>query len=264
MADELLESLDGVPEFLHGQFAKVEVDGAERYKYQPPDSKTAQDVAKLDGALKKERERAKQLAEQLQARTSKIVLGDEELDPDEVKAAIEAHRKTQGEQMVSLAEADKRAEERITKARAAAQKDVEELKAQIAEREKQLDEALVDTGIASAATNSESPVRFKDVDDVKAFIHRHNLARRNGAKIEFYDLDGNPLTNAKGDAGNWFDLMALVAAKKPHYVVESQGTGSQPPLNGSTPRKKKSDMSMDEKIDFITKYGEDKYAALPA
>lgn len=267
MADPVrVESLDPIPEGLRSHFAEVEVDGATVYEFRPPSSKTDEDVARTKAALAKERERARQLSDQLSQRSNKIVVNGEEFDPEEVQQLIEERRKRTGAESITVAEAEKRAEERLAKARSSAQRELEELKAQIAERDTQLDKALLYTGIASALASPDAPVRFRPeaYDDVQDFIRSRGLAKRNGQDIEVYDLDGKtPLTTAKGDAATLHDVLALVAAKKPHWVIESQGSGSQPPLNGSTPKKRKSDMSRKEKIDFIMKFGEEKFASLP-
>lgn len=261
-------SLDTIPEALHAHFVPVSVDGEELFEYRPPSSKTDDDVRRLDGALRKERERAKQLAEQLQQRSAKVLIGDEEYEPDEVLAAIEAQRKQLGEQVISVADADKRAEERIAKARQAAAKELEALQAQIKERDAQLDAALLDTGIAAAVGSSEAPVRFLPgaLEDVQHFIRQHGLAKRNGTEIEVYELDGKtPLTNGKGDRGSLYDVLALVASKRPHWVVESQGSNATPGANGATGtvKKKRADMTLEERAAMIRKVGPEAYAALP-
>lgn len=263
MADELLESLDGIPEFLHGQFQKVEVDGADRYKHVAP--KTERDVAKLNDALRKERERAKQLAEQAAQRSSKVVIEDQEYDVDDLKSILEEKRQRQGAETITVAEAAKRENDRLAKIKAAHEKELAETKAMIAERDAALDRALLYTGISNAATSTDAPVRFlpEAIEDVQEFIVSRRLARRNGTKIEVYDLDGDtPLTNAKGEPGTLADVLAMVAAKRPHWVQPSQGSGSQPHMNGSTAKKRKSEMSRGDKIEYIQKYGLPAYEKL--
>ncbi len=213
MADGFLESLDGIPDFLHGQFVETEREGVKGYEHKAP--KTERDVAKLNDALRKERESRKRDAEALAARSGKIQIGDNEYDPDELAPIIEAHRSRQGAETITVAEATKRENDRIAKVKAALEKERDEFKTQVSERDAQLDRALLHTAITGAATGADAPVRFKDPEDVKDYIVSRNLARRNGDKIEVFELDGvTPLSNAKGEAGTVADLLALVASKK--------------------------------------------------
>ncbi len=265
MADELLESLDGIPEFLHSQFAKVEVDGAERYKHQAP-VKTERDVAKLNDALRKERERAKALATQVEQRSGKVTIGEQEYELDEIAPIVEAHRSRQGAETITVAEATKRENDRIAKVKAALEKERDDFKAQVADRDAQLDRALLYTGISNAATSSDAPVRFLEdaIEDVQEFVVSRKMARRVGDRIEFYEPGGEvPLTNAKGEPGTFADVLAFVSSKRPHWVKASQGANSQPHMNGATSKKKRSEMNRSEKIAYLSKFGEAAYAALP-
>lgn len=260
-----LDSLDAVPEALRALAVEVQGEGGvTQYEFRPPSTKTDDDVARVKTALAKERERAKQLTEQLNSRSSKVTIDDEELELDELRTAVQAFRQLQQQQQQGKPDLEKEWESRKAKVVAPLQKQLTELEAQLKARDAELDRAIVDTGIAAAATGADAPVRFRDVEDVRDFIRDRNLARRNGTKIEVYELDGTtPLINSKGDPGTLADLLALIATKKPHWVQDSQGAGAQPSVNGASVRMRRSEMSLDQKIEFIKKNGEDKYASLP-
>ena len=267
MADPVrVPSLESIPEGLHSHFVEVDGDGGKEFEFRPPSSKTDEDVVRTKSALAKERERAKQLAEQLAKASGRVVIDDEELDSDEVRAAIQAYRQQQAKPPSSREDIEKEWEARKAKVLAPKLKELEDLAAQKAELERTLDSVLLDSGLQSAVNSADAPVRIRPeaVEDLVTYVRVHNLARRNGKDIEVYELDGKtPLLNAKGDPGGLADLVALIASKKPHWVYESRGSGSEPPVNGGSVRLRRSEMSIDQKIDYIKKYGEDKYTSLP-
>lgn len=263
MADPVrVESLDAIPEGIRPHFVEVKGEGdAVAYEYRPP----REDTSGLKSALGKKSDALKKAEAELAAYRERFTIDGKELDADELKVLLEARDKAREGETISRADAEK--EKAALKAKLEELYGSERTKwtTENADLRAALDKVLIDVGVQNAVNSPDAPVRIKPeaVEDLLTYVRVHKLVKVAGDSVEVFELDGKtPLTNAKGEPGTLADLIALVAGKKPHWVVESQGTGSQPPLNGSAPRKKKSEMSMDEKIDFIKKYGEEKYAAL--
>lgn len=262
MADELLDSLEGVPEFLHGQFAKVEVDGAEKYRHQPPRAADPDSVGAKERARRADKRR-EEMENELKALQERYAIDGELIDPELIRSLLDERRAREGKELIPRTEAEKEKAELREKIHAALKKDLDARDARIGELETTLERVLIDEGIARTSSDPNLPFRLRK----GAATLLTKLAKADKA---FKVVDGKPVPMdgdrpMEKDDGSPAALVDWIAAKANEYglIEDSQGSGSQPPLNGSAPKKRKSEMTMDDKIAYIKKYGQDAYTALP-
>ena len=277
-----LESLDGIPEFLHAQFVPVQDGEKTLYEHKPPVSKTAADVERSQNALRKERERATQLAKQLdeaQRGKSKIIVGEDELDEDQIAALWLEKKKQAGQQTLTREEADRLADDRANKKlKAKEDSHRQELETERTSRiaaEADRDSVLIDDRLRAAATDATLPFRMRPeaIDDLVAFVHDKKLARVEGRRLIALDGAGDLLGSASNDSEAAAELIQYIITtyKKPHWLFDSQGTGAPPNANSGNGharfgQKKRSEMTPAEKGEYIEKYGgrERKISSQPA
>ena len=225
-----------------------------------PPQKTAEDLARMQGALKKERERSSQLARKLEERNSKVILDDEELDPDELRAMLKERAARKGQQMLSQADAEKQWEDRRAKIAATHQAQLEEMKGS-------LYRVLVEEAIRRECANPANPFRLKP-DAAQILINEAKLSNA----IRVVDgrpmvMDGDsPATDAKGEPMAILDWIAATAQTKfPSTIMESNGAGAHSPVNGGSvvsSKKRLSEMTDAEKSAFIEAHGQEKFFEL--
>lgn len=259
------ESLDTIPEALHSHFAKVPgEDGKELFEYRPP----REDTSGLKSTLGKKERALKQLEEELKAVRERYSINGQEIDPDEVAKLLEAQRQQQGKEMLSRADAEKEWQERADKVKQGLRKDIDTRDGRIKELEDTLYGVLVDDGIRAAAQHPDLPFRLQD----GAADWLIKAAKFDGA-IKIVDgkpvpMDGDrPATNAKGELMTLADWIAAKVAQYSWLAVASQGMGTQPAASGGGPlpngKIKRADMTVAQKVEYVGKYGAEKFNQLP-
>lgn len=137
---------------------------------------------------------------------------------------------------------------------------LEEQESRIAKLTYDLHSTKIENEAAKVA--SELGVRPEAVDDVQLHVKRAFSVNENG-EIVALDAEGDVVTGKDGKPLTLKDWLAGKAATKAHWFLSSNGGGAGGGSKNAPTNKKRSEMTVKEKSDFIAKYGEEKYSALP-
>lgn len=253
---------DEIPEAYRPLYA--ERDG--RYRLAIPGIKTDEEVRALDTALRRERQNVQTAAEKAREAEEQARQAREDLDrlrrrghADEPDDDDQPRRRrgSNGRDDHDLERAwQKRYDEDLGKAN----RRLEEAEAQRKE--------LADT-VASFVARE----RQRTVDDaIRRVMRAEKVIAKDDDVLaiarQLFTLDEDGMVIARDEAGpipnltpeKWLNEQRI---ERPYWWHRIAGGGANGAGPEGAPRRKRSDMSVDEKAEYIAKYGQDKYLALP-
>ncbi len=225
-----------------------EVDEKYRELYVEKDGKfylDAEDAADLRSALEKER-KAKRDAEKA-AKELKDKYGD--LDADAAREALKLKQDLEEKKLRDAGEFDKALEQRVTAMRTEHEKERQKLEQELAAKNSRLSELLIDNALSAAAMSKDAGVLPRAIPTVIKLAKDAWKLDKDGKPVAMngdqpiYGKDGNPISMEE-----WISNL-----KTDHDYLFGQATGggAQNSHNTGNPKKKRSEMTVSEKVAFI-------------
>lgn len=227
-------------------------------------------IGGLKSALQKERDANKKLKRDLQETIDKY----KDIDPEKARTAQKKLQELEDRQLLDAGKVDEVVAKRTERMQKNHQEQIQEFQKQISERDGELTRArsrLANLQVESAITTVLTSKAGKDLgvipqaipDIVRRALDVYRLEDKTG-QIVPYRLDGSIMYGK--DPAKPMPIDEWLSGLKPdcpHYFAPSGGAGGGNDSGAGIPRKKRSEMTDDEKAQFIGKFGQDAYLNLP-
>jgi hypothetical protein len=185
-----------------------------------------------------------------------------DIDADAAREALKMKQELEEKKLIASGDVDKVVEQRVSKMRDEHKKERDRLDAELAAKNSRLSELLIDNQIKDVALKPEIGVLPKAITTVVKLAKDVWTLDKDGKPVAMngdqaiYGKDGTPITMAE-----W---IANLKTEHDYLFGQPVGGGANSGSSG-TPgtKKKRSEMTVTEKTDFITKHGRPAYEALP-
>jgi len=227
-------------------------------------------ISALRNAHQRLKEDHKKVKTDLQATIDKF----KDIDPEKARAAQAKLQELEDKELLDQGKVDELIEQKTERMRADHENQIHGFKTKLEEADTALKTAhgrLANLQIESAITNVLASQVGKDLGVLPSAIP--DITRR---AHDVYKLDeAGKITPYRDDGSIWYgkdpakpmpvdEWLGLLKPDCPHYFAPSGGGGSENKGPGSKTPKKRSEMTVEERADYINQNGQSEYLKLPA